>query len=108
MTSPPNCEEVLCDSRRLCLIVTKRTQIFLNRFSGNVDHGLKNRRLHFGVVLDSRGTLTFDLPKLKRPKGFDHKATCCVMSAAILLPVEMASALLASTVLTCLNLIYTN
>lgn len=34
-------------------------------FSGNVDNGSRNRKLHFGDVQDSGGTLTFDLKKNK-------------------------------------------
>lgn len=37
----------------------------MNRFSGNVHNGTKNRSLHFGIVMDSDRNLTLDLPRTK-------------------------------------------
>lgn len=48
-----------------CLSFNKIIQNVMNRFqkkfSVNVDNGPRNSSLNFGDVLDSEGTLTFDL-----------------------------------------------
>lgn len=51
-------------------------------FSGNDDNSAR-MLLDFENVLDSGGSMTFDLPKItgqdQRPMGFDHKASYYVV-----------------------------
>lgn len=45
-------------------VITSYEQILI-KCSGNVDNDPRSRCLHFGDVLDSGGTLTFELPKIR-------------------------------------------
>lgn len=53
------------------------------KFQENVDNEPKNRRFHFGYVLHSGGTLTFELPDLGEGaliiNGFDFWGTYYVL-----------------------------
>lgn len=60
----------------------KRYEQILMKLLGYVDNGPWNRLIHFGVVAESDGTLTFDLPKIigldQRPRGFESYLLCYV------------------------------
>lgn len=50
----------------------------LIRFSGSFHDGQRTMSFNLGHILDSRGTLTFGLPKLSprsKPRSFDNEAT---------------------------------
>lgn len=55
---------------------SKSYEWILLKFLLNVDNGPRNRRLKFGDLPDSGGTLISDLSKIKSQ---DHKATHYVM-----------------------------
>lgn len=54
--------EAICDMLQLVFTVWEQNNIYL--FT-NFEYIFKNLQFHFGSVLDSRQTLTFDLPKFK-------------------------------------------
>lgn len=73
--------------------------------SGHVDHGLRNRRLHFGDVTHSGEVFTLDLPTINA-KDFDHNLTYLLCNLLLLQPIDKYTYISAYTILVALVNLY--